>query len=531
MSGVTFVVRICTLSVPVLFLVVVAACGGDDPTAVNSSPTVTIVSPDPGATRVEGESFTFTASASDAEDGDVSASLEWTSDVDGALGTGASVTATLTLGEHTVTAGATDAQSATGSSSVTVEVVPILQADESCEGQSGAAVVSFADVALESAVRDELGVGPAPNLTCEDAGSLSALTASGVGIADLTGAQNLTGLDTLDLQSNQIVDVAPIDALPLLSELDLRDNAGLEDLTPLMNHPGLGSGDTVRTNATAASCVEVVLVASGGATVTSGCPTVEPAIVFTVITPDGWDIYSMNGDGTNVVQLTDAPGDDQAPQWSPDGSKIAFASERDGNFEIYTMDPDGSNQTRLTTAASDDRWPTWSPDGSQIAFERSGTLATMDADGSNQTTLSTGLAAAGWPDWSPDGTQLVATAHTGVSFDVYVVDLATSDTTNLTDTETNENHPTWSDDGTTIVFSRKDAADDVWIMGADGTGQTKLTAEGTDNLHPDWSPDGEWIVFQSNRTGNGQIFAMKPDGSVIVEIGGSQLGDLDPSWR
>ena len=298
-----------------------------------------------------------------------------------------------------------------------------------------------------------------------------------------------------------------------------------------MNHPSLDAGDTVRIGGTAASCVEAALVASGGATVESGCPLVEPAIVFAAITPDGRDLYSMNADGTNVVQLTDAPGDDDAPRWSPDGSIILFTSERDGNSELYTMDPDGSNQTRLTTTAADERWPTWSPDGSQIAFSSGGQLVTMDADGANRTALGTGIVAAGQPDWSPDGSSLVATGHTGSAFDVYVVDLATSDTTNLTDSDLSEGHPSWSSTGAQIVFSRKDVADHVWVMNADGSGQTKLTELGSDNLHPDRSPDPNWIVFQSNRTGNGQVFAVRIDGSVVVEIGGTERGDVEPSWR
>ena len=78
----------------------------------------------------------------------------------------------------------------------------------------------------------------------------------------------------------------------------------------------------------------------------------------------------MNADGSNVRRLTTADGDDTAPAWSPDGSKIVFRSTRDGNFEIYSMNADGTGQTRLTNHSRADTSPSWSPDGSKIVFSR-----------------------------------------------------------------------------------------------------------------------------------------------------------------
>jgi len=76
----------------------------------------------------------------------------------------------------------------------------------------------------------------------------------------------------------------------------------------------------------------------------------------------------MNVDGSNVRRLTYNDAIDNKPSWSPDGTKIAFASDRDGNSEIYVMNADGTNQTRLTNNPALDGGPVWSPDSTKIAF-------------------------------------------------------------------------------------------------------------------------------------------------------------------
>ena len=76
----------------------------------------------------------------------------------------------------------------------------------------------------------------------------------------------------------------------------------------------------------------------------------------------------MDADGSNQTRLTNNQASDFFPSFSPDGSKIAFTSNRDGSYEIYVMNADGSNQTRLTNDPADDDDPSFSGDGSKIAF-------------------------------------------------------------------------------------------------------------------------------------------------------------------
>jgi Tol biopolymer transport system component len=80
----------------------------------------------------------------------------------------------------------------------------------------------------------------------------------------------------------------------------------------------------------------------------------------------------MDADGSNLQRVTDNPADDWPAVWSPDGCKILFSSNRDGNWNLYLIDADGSNPQRLTNAPADEREPTWSPDGRTIAFAYNG---------------------------------------------------------------------------------------------------------------------------------------------------------------
>lgn len=113
------------------------------------------------------------------------------------------------------------------------------------------------------------------------------------------------------------------------------------------------------------------------------------------------EIYSMNADGCSLSRLTTNDFNDEHPRWSPDGTRILFHSDRDnpetGNADVYVMNTDGSDQTRLTIDVADDSAAVWSPDGTKIVFQslRNGQyyqVCVMNADGRNQINLSNGSA-------------------------------------------------------------------------------------------------------------------------------------------
>jgi hypothetical protein len=123
---------------------------------------------------------------------------------------------------------------------------------------------------------------------------------------------------------------------------------------------------------------------------------------------ENWEIFVINIDGTNPRRLTDATGNDLAPRWSPDGQKIDFHSERDGDFDIYTMDPSGLGVRRLTTNTDTDADASWSPNSERIVFRSTrsgpGKLYQMNADGSN--VADTGVEGYG-PCFTWDGREIV----------------------------------------------------------------------------------------------------------------------------
>lgn len=169
-------------------------------------------------------------------------------------------------------------------------------------------------------------------------------------------------------------------------------------------------------------------------------PSIPTAVVYVerlAIAADG-DIFTMNTDGSDVVQLTDDPDSDRWPAWSPDGTRIVFESTRDGTPAIYLMDADGPNQTRITTGAVEYNTPSWSPDGARIIATRWGECrvvctVVMDADGSNEVQLrSEGF----FPRFLPHGTKIVFESGDVGSAGVLVMDADGTHAVKLTNTPT-----------------------------------------------------------------------------------------------
>ena len=240
-------------------------------------------------------------------------------------------------------------------------------------------------------------------------------------------------------------------------------------------------------------------------------------------------------------------------------ARIAFMSDRDGDYEIYVMDADGDNQQRLTENRNNDGNPSWSPDGKRIAFtsNREGhvihgrptsDIYVMDADGGNPQNLSNNLGNDLSPSWSPDGKRIAFASFRRdregnlPHFDIYVMDADGGNQQRLTENPHEDRYPSWSPDGKRIVFSARREGHfrndfgisyEIYVMDADGGNQQRLTENRNNDWGPSWSPDGERIAFASDRKGNLEnfdIYVMDADGGNQQRLTNNRVDDGSPSW-
>ncbi len=272
-------------------------------------------------------------------------------------------------------------------------------------------------------------------------------------------------------------------------------------------------------------------------------PTIFGKIAF-VRNAANSEIFSMNTDGSNQTNLTNNAAFDSQPNWSPDGSKIVFISNRagGGTNEIYTMNANGSNPVRLTNNSVNDETPAFSPDGAKIAFARSSQLFVMDADGTNviQVTANASPGDKLHPSWSPDGTQLVFSRNSGFA-NVGIAVIA-SDCNNCTAGIRLLNNglprdnfdPVWAIDGT-IAFSNDqvDFADHsqphTYLLDEYEFSVPPRRLVNFDTPYfftPAWSPDGTKLVYLSSSAGLSTINA---DGTNPTSLGISGNNSL-PHW-
>ena len=215
--------------------------------------------------------------------------------------------------------------------------------------------------------------------------------------------------------------------------------------------------------------------------------------------------------------------------------KIAFVSNRDGNREIYTMNADGTNQQNITNHPGADFNPAWSPDGSMILYtstrnppEPDG-LFLMNANGSGVRRVTSGGIDHKDPAWGPDGWRIAYAATPGTSpqlrrSNLYGENLGTIYTGWA---------PAWDPTGESIVFERlPDGVGGLMIANWDGSGLHSLTTSGFD-ANPDWSPDGQSILFEhwhaDSYQGSG-LYTIDPDGGALARVPGSLERDNDPAW-
>ena len=259
------------------------------------------------------------------------------------------------------------------------------------------------------------------------------------------------------------------------------------------------------------------------------------------------EIYVMNADGSEQRRVTNDAGADDSPAISPDGSRIAFLTSRHDpdpqfpnlKYELYIVDVDGSHRQRLTSTDAAEDHPAWSPDGERISFDADydgdgwAEIYTIAPDGSGLTRLTDNSANDQFADWSPDGTQIAFTSDRNGNWDLFVMDANGDNQLPVTASPNWELFPAWSPDGTRIALismvpgSRNS---DVSVIDAAGGDLRQLTDSPAFDENPVWSPDGALIAFQTERDHHFEIYTMRPDGSDQRPLTENPADDLWPSW-
>jgi len=293
-----------------------------------------------------------------------------------------------------------------------------------------------------------------------------------------------------------------------------------------------------------AALILLVLVSSVAASRTSG------RIVFSSNRDGNTEIYSMRSDGTNQVRLTNNTGLDYHPVWSPDGSRIAYLSQNGSTFtfSIKVMNADGGNQTVVTPVTYgfcvwpwQDEWSlSWSPDSRKIAFQESGDIFTVNVDGTNRVNLTNDFSWDVEPTWSADGTRILFSSSRS-SF-IRIMHSMNTDGSNVqalpSDGEMWDTAPEYSPTGDRIAFVVNSNVNMpvLYTANADGTNRAPFEGLGSATQtrnKPRWSPDGTRIIFHMWESfgSDAEIYVRSVRRGQLVQLTNTEGSNFDPSWQ
>ncbi|MDE0298701.1 MAG: DPP IV N-terminal domain-containing protein [Candidatus Poribacteria bacterium] len=266
-----------------------------------------------------------------------------------------------------------------------------------------------------------------------------------------------------------------------------------------------------------------VILLSGELWLIEGIAAQKSRIVFSHLGFDNFEIYVMDADGGNRENLSNHPVHDVDPDWSPDGTKIAFVSNRnDAKYQIYVMDADGTNQIRLTDGPRDKWQPDWSPDGGKIAFSVDDgvyRIDVMDVNGDNRVVLEHEASA---PSWSPDGGKIAFISRRDKGREIYVIGTNGQGLERLTRNFLGGHSLSFSPDGRRIASDPWHGEfNHIYVMGADGKNPMRLSHNQEHHTAPTWSPDGQMIAYVVSDDGNPfdrRIHLMTANGKYIKQL-------------
>ncbi len=260
----------------------------------------------------------------------------------------------------------------------------------------------------------------------------------------------------------------------------------------------------------------------------------------------GWNIFTMNTDGSDIIQHTNDSSYNNSPVWSPNNERLVFLSDREAEreceqicyYDLYMLE--GEQVKRLTATPDSEGEPAWSPDGTRIAFTRGCDVPTqeecrmdvyvMNADGSSEVRLTDGRGVYKHPQWSADGNQISFEMTREGRFTRYTISSdggqPTTQFERATVGDTTRDYSfTPSPDGSLIAFVRQsgecqveECVRDIMIVGSDGSNERQLSQNLGWSENPTWSPDGTHIAFTANRGERNGLYIADVRGSEPKQI-------------
>ena len=285
-------------------------------------------------------------------------------------------------------------------------------------------------------------------------------------------------------------------------------------------------------------CLGLGLVFTPALQISATVPTTAK-IAFASNRDGNWDIYIMNPDGSQQKQLTQNSARDHSPVWSPDGEQILFVSDRGGLSDLYVMDADGKHVRRVFRKLALRMEPTWSPDGERIAFHAeeprwSIQTATIHGAGVKQVALAEWRG--GNPSWSANGNEIAFVGNVGTTRRILILKLRSGSIRTFLPKEKSWMYaPAWSPNGDKLAFAWSklalDGKESIYVANRDGSGLRPIGEPAFDVFSPAWSPDGDKIVYVEDAKNNDERQIVVVD----VETGAKkrltrQGLNITPAW-